>query len=79
VFWIVRTGASQRDLPPEFDNWSTVYQCVSEWAKAGVFERMFNGLSDAPDLEVAMIDATRVMIHRHGHGHGAKGMKGVNK
>ncbi|MEL7117089.1 MAG: transposase, partial [Pseudomonadota bacterium] len=26
VFWIVRTGAPWRDLPPEFGNWSTVYR-----------------------------------------------------
>ena len=71
VFWIVRTGAPWRDLPLEFGNWSTVYRRFLDWAKAGVFERMFSGLSDAPDLEVAMVDATLVKVHRHGHG--AKG------
>ncbi len=71
VFWIVRTGAPWRDLPSEFGNWSTAYRRFLGWAKAGVFERMFNGLSDVPDLEVAMIDATLVKVHRHGQG--AKG------
>ena len=39
-----------------------------DWAKAGVFERMFNALSDEPDMEVAMVDGTIVKFHRHGMG-----------
>lgn len=71
VFWIARTGSPWRDLPSEFGNWSTVYRRFLDWAKAGVFERMFNELSGEPDLEVAMIDGTIVKVHRHGQG--AKG------
>lgn len=35
---------------------------------AGVFERLFNILSDVPDMEMAMIDGTIVKVHRHGQG-----------
>jgi hypothetical protein len=36
-----------------------------------VFERLFDAVSDDPDLEGAMVDATIVKVPRHGQG--AKG------
>jgi transposase len=39
--------------------------------KAGVFKRIFDAVSDEPDMEFAMVDATIVRVHRHGQG--AKG------
>ena len=39
--------------------------------KDGVSARMFDAVSDEPDMEYAMIDATIVKVHRHGQG--AKG------
>jgi len=45
-----------------------------EGVKRDVFYCMFNALSDEPDMEYAMIDATIVKIHRHGQG--AKGDSG---
>ena len=71
VFWVARTGCSWRDLPPYFGKWSTIYRRFRDWALAGLCERIFNALSDEPDLEVAMIDATIVPVNRFGHG--AKG------
>ncbi|MCR9196627.1 MAG: IS5 family transposase [Hyphomonas sp.] len=68
VFWIARTGAQWRDLPSEFGKWNTIYRRFRDWARAGVFDRVFNALSDEPDMEVAMIDATIVKVHRHGQG-----------
>jgi transposase len=42
-----------------------------DWVKADVFKRMLDAVSDEPDLEYAMVDATIVRVHRHGQG--AKG------
>ena len=39
--------------------------------KADVFKKLFDAVSDEPDLEYAMVDATIVKVHRHGQG--AKG------
>jgi hypothetical protein len=36
-----------------------------------VFQRLFDAVSDDPDMEYAMVDATIVKVHRHGQG--AKG------
>ena len=71
VLWKARTGSPWRDLPEAFGKWNTVFQRFNDWSKAGVFERLFETVSDDPDMEYAMIDATIVPVHRHGHG--AKG------
>jgi putative transposase len=71
VLWIARTGAPWRDLPQEFGNWFTVYTRFWRWAQKGVWERVFNVLSDDPDFECALLDATHVRVHQHGTG--AKG------
>ncbi len=76
VFWIARTGSPWRDLPPKFGNWNTIYRRFRDWARAGVFERIFNAVSGDPDMEMAMVDATIVKVHRAGQG--AKGGLKIN-
>jgi transposase len=71
VLWIVRTGSPWRDLPPAFGNWSSVYTRFRDWVKADVWKRLFDAVSEEPDMEYAMADATIVKVHRHGQG--AKG------
>ncbi len=71
VLWIARTGSPWRDLPPTFGKWNTVFKRFRDWVKADVFQRMFDAVSDGPDMEYAMVDATIVRVHRHGQG--AKG------
>ncbi|MEZ5896183.1 MAG: IS5 family transposase [Parvularculaceae bacterium] len=71
VLWIARTDSPWRDLPASFGKWNTVFKRFRDWVKADVFKRLFDAVSDDPDMEYAMIDATIVPVHRHGHG--AKG------
>ena len=71
VLWIARTGSPWRDLPERFGNWSTAFRRFRDWRAADAFKRIFDALSNEPDLEYAMIDATIVKVHRHGQG--AKG------
>ena len=71
VLWIARTGSPWRDLPPALGKWNTVFKRFRDWVKADVFQRIFDALSDEPDMEFAMIDGTTVKVHRHGQG--AKG------
>ena len=71
VLWIVRTGSPWRDLPESFGNWNTVFKRYRDWLKADVFYTIFSSISDDPDMEYAMVDATIVKVHRHGQG--AKG------
>ena len=71
ILWKLRTGAPWRDLPASFGNWSTTFRRFRDWREADIFKRIFDGLSDEPDMEYAMVDATIVKVHRHGQG--AKG------
>ncbi len=71
VLWIARTGSPWRDLPLLFGKWNTVFKRFRDWVKADVFKRLFDAVSDDPDVEYAMVDATIVKVHRHGQG--AKG------
>ena len=68
VLWIARTGSPWRDLPPDLGNWNSVFKRFRDWVKAGVFKRIFDAVSDDPDMEFAMIDGTIVKVHRHGQG-----------
>jgi transposase len=69
VLWIVRVGAPWRDLPEAFGNWN--FQRFRRWARAGVFDRIFEALSDDADFEYVIVDGTIVRVHQHGTG--AKG------
>ena len=71
ILWIVRTGSPWRDLPEHFGKWNTVFVRYRDWVKADVFKRLFAAVSEEPDMEYAMVDATIVKVHRHGQG--AKG------
>ena len=42
-----------------------------DWVKADIWKRLFDAVSNDPDMEYAMVDATIVKVHRHGQG--AKG------
>lgn len=75
ILWVARTGSPWRDLPGDFGNWNTVYSRYSDWIKAGVFQKIFEAVSNDPDMEYVMVDATVVKVHRHGQG--AKGGPGA--
>ena len=74
VFWILRTGAPWRDLPPEYDKWGTVHQRFRRWRDNGTWERILEALIDDPDYEWLIIDASHCKVHPH-----ASGTKGGNQ
>ena len=49
-----------------FGKWISVFKRNRDWTRADVFVRMSQAVSDGPDLESAMVDATIVKVHRHG-------------
>ena len=68
VIWKFRSGAPWRDLPERFGDWKNTHRRFSRWAKAGVWERIFQHLAAAADNEYAMIDSTIVRAHQHSAG-----------
>lgn len=68
VLWIGRTGAPWRDLPPELGNWHTTFTRFSRWAAKGVWDRLFEVLSQDRDLEEVMLDSTAIRAHQHAAG-----------
>lgn len=71
VLWRVRTGSPWRDLPVVLGKWNSVFQRFRRWAIKGVFEQLFEALSEEPDFEYALIDGTIVSVHQKASG--AKG------
>jgi transposase len=63
VFWILRTGAPWRDLPPSYGNWNSVAKRFRRWASEGVWERVLEALIEEPDYEWLMIDASHIKVH----------------
>ena len=54
VFWVLRTGAPWRDLPPDYGKWGSVHQRFIRWRRKGVWEKLLEILIDEPDYEWLM-------------------------
>ena len=74
VFWILRTGAPWRDLPPDLGNWNNVNRRFCRWRDAGIWEKLLEEVIDEPDYEWLIIDASHCKVHPH-----AAGAKGGNQ
>jgi transposase len=68
VLYRYRAGIPWRDLPERFGPWKAVHTRFSRWARAGVWERVFQQLAEEADNEYAMIDSTIVRAHQHSAG-----------
>ena len=64
VLWRCSTGSPWRDIPERFRNLNSVFRRFRRWALSGVFERVFNALSEEFDLEYVFVDGTIVQAHQ---------------
>lgn len=71
VFWILRTGAPWRDLPPDYGDWKNTHRRFCRWRDKGIWEGLLEQIVCDPDYEWLIIDATHIKVHPHGTG--AKG------
>ena len=74
VFWILRTGAPWRDLPPDYGDWKNTHRRFCRWRDKGIWEKLLEQLVVDPDFEWLMIDATHIKVHPH-----ASGARGGNQ
>jgi transposase len=68
VLYRYRAGIPGRDLPERFGCGVKVQTRFSRWARAGVWERVFQHVAVDADNEYAMIDSTIVRAHQHAAG-----------
>jgi transposase len=74
IFWILRTGAPWRDLPPDYGDWKNTHRRFCRWRDKGIWESLLEQLVTEPDYEWLMIDASHIKVHPH-----AAGAKGGNQ
>ena len=74
VFWILRTGAPWRDLPPDYGDWKNTNRGFCHWRDRGVWTKLFEVLASEHKYKWLVIDATFVKGHLH-----SAGCKGGNQ
>ena len=68
AFWILRTGASWRDLPPSYGGWKNTHRRFCRWRDRGIWEWLLEQLIVEPDYEWLMINASYCKVHPHAAG-----------
>ena len=58
LLWLARSGGRWRDLPDRFGPYQTAKRRYYRWVEQGVIDRIFEAVSDDPDIEWLAIDAT---------------------
>ena len=58
VFWILRTGAPWRDLPPDYGDWKNTHRRFCRWRDRNVWAGLLEAVMDDPDYEWLMLDAS---------------------
>ena len=60
--------------PPDYGKWGSVHQRFIRWRRKGIWEKLLEILTDEPDYEWLMIDASHIKVHPQ-----ATGAKGGNQ
>ena len=60
VFWILRTGAPWRDLPPDYGDWKNTHRRFCRWRDRNVWAGLLEAVMDDPDYEWLMLDASYI-------------------
>ncbi len=68
IFWILRTGAPWRDVPPDYGDWKNTHRRFCRWRDKGLWGALLEPLVDEPDDEWLMIDASHLKVHPHASG-----------
>jgi transposase len=50
IFWVIRTGASWREIPEHFGPWQTINTRYQRWRQAGIWQHILDILEETGDL-----------------------------
>src|SRR5436190_19589989 len=65
IFWVLRSGAPWRDVPPIYGPRTTCYNRFARWRRAGIWGSIMQALIVAQDAAVQMIETSMVRVHQH--------------
>src|SRR4051812_11074371 len=68
VLYRAKTGMPWRDLPERFGPWKTVYNRFANWARHGLWEKIFKALQVEVDETGSIVDATIARAHQDASG-----------
>lgn len=68
VLYRAKTGIAWRDLPERFGPWKSVYNRFSNWARRGVWARVFKALQMKVDKSGSIVDASVIRAHQDASG-----------
>lgn len=68
VFWVLRTGAPWRHLPPDYGGRKNTHRRFCRRRDKGVWERLLEAVVDDPDFEWLMVGSTCVEARRDAAG-----------
>jgi transposase len=74
IFYVLRTRSAWRDVPARYGPPTTVYNRFNRWAKAGVWQRVFEVLAAKSPDSLHLIDMSMV----HARLQAAVGREGTN-
>ena len=66
VFWILRTGAPWRDLPPDYGDWKNTHRRFCRWRDKGIGEKLLTTRSKTILLFALMATSRPLMPIIHG-------------
>jgi len=64
VLWVVRSGMRWEDLPERYGKYKSVHKRFARWARAGVWDRVFDDLVSDTKNPYLMLDSTIVRAHQ---------------
>ena len=65
IFWRLRTGAPWADIPECYGPYTTCYNRFVRWGRIGVWDRIFEAVSQAYDGDLQMVDSSSIRVHQH--------------
>jgi len=65
IFWVLRSGATWRDLPDCYGPYTTCYNHFNRWREPGIWDNISMAMTDSHDADIQMLDTSIVRVHQH--------------